>query len=128
MPESVMVEPSTPHGDTPQSEFVLRYDRILAATGCRTHSDLARMLGIKQAAVSDVKRRKSIPAEWLLNLFEKMGINPEWIRSGSGGCFLRIANQACGKTPTAATPTSQLDGCTTEELLAEIARRMLKAI
>jgi len=84
MPESVMVELSTPHGDTPQSDFALQYDRILAATGCRTYSDLARILGIKQAAVSDVKRRKSIPAEWLLNLLEKMGISPEWIRSGAG--------------------------------------------
>ncbi|MCL1939997.1 MAG: helix-turn-helix domain containing protein [Desulfovibrionaceae bacterium] len=87
-----MVEPSPSHGDTPQSDFVLQYDRILAATGCRTQSDLARVLGIKQAAVSDVTRRKSIPTEWLLHLFEKKGINPEWIRSGAGDCFLHISN------------------------------------
>lgn len=59
-------------------------DRIFKAAGCRTQTELAELLGIRQSSISDAKRRGSVPAEWLLTLLRIRGINPEWVLSGSG--------------------------------------------
>ncbi len=40
-------------------------ERIRAVTGCGTQRELGRFLGINQSAISDAKRRGTIPAEWL---------------------------------------------------------------
>lgn len=41
------------------------YERILQATGLRTQSEVAALLGVKQSSISDAKRRKHIPDPWL---------------------------------------------------------------
>ncbi len=45
--------------------FEAQYGRVFEAAGCRTQAELAAFLGIRQSSISDAKRRKSIPAEWL---------------------------------------------------------------
>ena len=60
------------------------YARILAATGTRTQTELAAILGVRQPCISDALRSGRIPANWLLTLVEKNGINPVWIRTGKG--------------------------------------------
>ncbi|MCL1939908.1 MAG: helix-turn-helix domain containing protein [Desulfovibrionaceae bacterium] len=84
-----MSESSIPYRISPQPDFAPQYERILAATGCRTCLQLAQVLDVKPAAVSDVKRRKAIPTHWLWRLLRKENINPDWIRSGIGDCRLR---------------------------------------
>lgn len=59
-------------------------DRIFQVTGCRTQTQLARLLGIRQSSISDAKKRNSIPPEWLLTLFRLRRINPDWITNGTG--------------------------------------------
>ena len=59
-------------------------ERIRAVTGCETQRELGRFLGINQSAISDAKRRGTIPAEWLLTLLRGKGINPDWILTGKG--------------------------------------------
>ncbi len=59
-------------------------ERIRAVTGCGTQRELGRFLGINQSAISDAKRRGTIPAEWLLTLLRGKGINPDWILTGKG--------------------------------------------
>ena len=59
-------------------------ERIQAVTGCGTQRELGRFLGINQSAISDAKRRGTIPAEWLLTLLRGKGINPDWILTGKG--------------------------------------------
>lgn len=66
------------------TEFAAVYARIQSATGCKTQVELADFLGIRQPGISDAKRRGSIPAEWLLTLLEKRGVNPYWIKTGRG--------------------------------------------
>ena len=48
------------------------------------------MLEIRQSSISDAKRRNSIPSDWYMKLFEKFGLNPDWIKSGTGPMFLKI--------------------------------------
>lgn len=67
------------------------YNRIRAATSVKTQIQLAELLEIRQSSISDAKRRDSIPAEWYLKLFEKFGLNPDWIRKGIGPMYLRTA-------------------------------------
>ncbi|AMD91367.1 helix-turn-helix domain-containing protein [Desulfovibrio fairfieldensis] len=66
-------------------------ERIQAVTGCGTQRELGRFLGINQSAISDAKRRGTIPAEWLLTLLRGKGINPDWVLTGKGAHCLRPA-------------------------------------
>ena len=66
------------------------YDRIRCATNARTQTELAAVLEIRQSSISDAKRRNSIPSDWYMKLFEKFGLNPDWIKSGTGPMFLKI--------------------------------------
>lgn len=68
------------------------YDRIRFATNARTQVELAEVLEIRQSSISDAKRRDSIPADWYMKLFEKFGLNPDWLKKGSGPMYLRIDN------------------------------------
>lgn len=58
--------------------------RIQAATHTRSQTELASLLEISQSSVAEAKRRQAIPADWYLKLFEKLGVNPDWLKSGSG--------------------------------------------
>lgn len=62
--------------------------RVFEAAGCRTQEELASLLGIRQSAISDAKRRGSVPAEWLISLFRLRDVNPEWVLTGCGPKFL----------------------------------------
>lgn len=63
--------------------------RIQIVTQTRTQVELAHILEIRQASISEAKRRQSIPAEWYLKLFEKLGVNPDWLKKGTGPIYLR---------------------------------------
>lgn len=58
-------------------------ERLLQAAECRSQLELADLLGIRQAAISDAKRRGIIPADWLHFLQKTKGIRPDWILSGT---------------------------------------------
>ncbi|MCC8193211.1 MAG: hypothetical protein LIP28_00995 [Deltaproteobacteria bacterium] len=48
---------------------------------------------MRQSSISDAKRRKSIPAEWLLKLLRHDQSNPDWILTGQGARYLRPADE-----------------------------------
>jgi phage repressor protein C with HTH and peptisase S24 domain len=62
--------------------------RIMNATGIRSQSELARVLGIGRQAVTDAKKRSHIPADWYLYLCRKYGLNPQWLESGLGPMYI----------------------------------------
>ena len=63
--------------------------RIQAATHTRSQTELASLLEISQSSVAEAKRRQAIPADWYLKLFEKLGVNPDWLKKGNGPVYLR---------------------------------------
>lgn len=66
--------------------------RVFEAANCRTQEELANLLGIRQSAISDAKRRGSVPSEWLVCLFRLRNVNPEWVLTGCGPRFLDKGN------------------------------------
>lgn len=79
--------------NSPEDASPSPLDRIYEITGCRTQTQLARLLGIQQSSISDAKKRKSIPPEWLLTLLRLRGINPDWITNGTGPRHIRANMQ-----------------------------------
>ena len=65
------------------------FDRIKIATNTKTQVELAEVLGICQSSISDAKRRNSVPADWYIKLFEKFGLNPDWLKKEAGPVYLR---------------------------------------
>ena len=63
--------------------------RIQTATHTRSQTELASLLEISQSSVAEAKRRQAIPADWYLKLFEKLGVNPDWLKKGNGPVYLR---------------------------------------
>jgi len=58
------------------------YNRVLQAAGAETQMELARRLGIRQSSVSDAKKKKRVPASWVLALCIEDGWNPRWLLHG----------------------------------------------
>ncbi len=125
-----MTETPLAYGCVPQSDFESLYHRIFEAAECRTQLELATFLGIRQSSISDAKRRKTIPSDWLIKLLEKKRISPEWVRTGIGGKEFQASGSAEKTAPLFVTAIERRPSaeCTTDELLAELVRRALKSI
>lgn len=65
------------------------FERIKFATKTRTQVELAEVLDIRQSSISDAKRRNSVPSDWYMKLFEQFGLNPDWLKKGTGPMYLR---------------------------------------
>lgn len=65
------------------------FERIKLSTHTRTQVELAEVLDIRQSSISDAKRRNSVPSDWYMKLFEKFGLNPDWLKKGVGPMYLR---------------------------------------
>lgn len=65
------------------------FERVKFATKTRTQVELAVVLDIRQSSISDAKRRNSVPSDWFMKLFEQFGLNPDWLKRGSGPMYLR---------------------------------------
>lgn len=113
-----------PSGSEPRSDFESQYRRVLEAAGCETQTTLAAVLDIRQSSVSNARRRQNIPAEWLTKLFMKERINPEWVLTGQGGKTVRTTTDTA--IPGAFKRAPQ--DCTTDELLAELMLRAMRAM
>ncbi len=81
------------------SNFNEIFERIKQATNTRTQVELADVLEIRQSSISDAKRRNSVPADWYMKLYESFGLNPDWLKKGSGPMLLRTEQ---GYTPVEA--------------------------
>lgn len=122
-----MTEDPAPYGSLPQSDFESQYKRVLEAAGCRTQVELAAVLEVRQSSISDAKRRKSVPAEWRVKLFEKKWVNPEWIVHGGNVKYLAPAGSAqCMPHVVRVTEVRPPKECSSQELVNELVRRALE--
>lgn len=67
--------------------FEAVYARMLFAAGVRTQSELAEVLGLRQASISEAKKRKSIPSQWCMRLYDAYGVRVDWQRQGIGPVY-----------------------------------------
>ena len=60
------------------------FERVTAATGIRSQTELAAALGINRSAVTQAKKKGTIPAKWVLELSRKFALSPDWLEKGIG--------------------------------------------
>lgn len=102
-------------------DFTTAFARVFECAECRTQTQLAHFLGIRQSSISDAKRRERIPSDWLFKLLRRNRSNPEWVLTGQGARYLMPANGDC--TMDHLTESRPLRECSTLELLNELVRR-----
>jgi hypothetical protein len=105
--------------------FEAQYKRVFEAAGCRTQAELAAMFGVRQSSISGAKRRKSIPADWLVALFTKKRVNPEWVLHGEEGKFLTPTDGDTSHTIRIAEVRPPQE-CSLQELINELVRRAMR--
>ena len=124
-----MTESSPSYATTPDSSFEAQYKRVFGAAGCRTQAELAEVLEIRQSSISDAKKRKAIPAEWLMKLFEKKRINPEWIRYGTGAKLLLSTDSShCLPHVVKVVEVRPPETCSAQDLFTELVRRAMQPL
>lgn len=68
--------------------------RILDVTGIATQSELAQVLEINRSAITHARNNNRIPDKWILKLYRKYKLNPEWVESGIGRTFLDRSSES----------------------------------
>lgn len=63
-------------------KFEARWLRILACTGAKSDSALARILGILPQSVTAARKRGQIPTGWIENISEQFDISTDWLFFG----------------------------------------------
>jgi SOS-response transcriptional repressor LexA len=58
--------------------------RMMHATSSRNQAELANRLGVRRAAVTDAKRRETVPPDWYMRLARMHQANPVWLETGLG--------------------------------------------
>ncbi len=66
------------------SKFDLFLKRIFETTGIRNQNELATVLKINRSAITQAKKKGSVPEKWILKLSRSFGLNPDWIETGIG--------------------------------------------
>jgi len=65
--------------------FIRRAFEVLQIS---SQNKLAGLLGINRAGITQAKKKGTVPEKWILELYRKYGINPDWIETGSGKMFI----------------------------------------
>jgi len=65
-------------------DFNSFYDRLTKGGHVSSQKNLALILGVDSSAISQAKKRNSIPFSWFTILSKKLDLNPEWIQTGIG--------------------------------------------
>ncbi len=71
------------------SDFDQIIQRVFEATGIDSQNELAQALQINRSAVTQARKKGQVPDRWLLKLYRKFGLNPEWLESGDGRSYLK---------------------------------------
>ena len=107
--------------------FDAQYRRVFEAAECKTQVELADFLEVRQSSISDARRRQSIPSDWLITLFAKKRISPEWVLCGAGGKYLISTDAEQGKPHVVrVTEVRPPQECSAQDLFNELVRRALQ--
>jgi phage repressor protein C with HTH and peptisase S24 domain len=63
--------------------------RVFQATGVASQTELASVLKINRSAITQARKKNSIPDKWILKLYKTYGLNPDWVETGSGQTFIK---------------------------------------
>ena len=72
--------------------FDVFYEKTRQGLDIRSQSELAAILGVHRSAVTQAKRKNTVPDAWLVKLGRHFDVDPGWLAStGSGPPVLREA-------------------------------------
>ena len=103
--------------------FQQQLARLKVAAGVKTDTALARVLGIGQGGVSNVKAKEVIPAKWFIKITNDFNVNYEWLISGTGPMR---RDEAAVEQPADTMPEDAKDA-RIKELEAELAKSRQEA-
>jgi len=69
------------------------FQRVAKTTDITTQKELANLLGIEPAAITLAKRR-GVPKSWMLTISSMFGVNPNWLKTGTGSVYLHDQGKA----------------------------------
>lgn len=74
--------------------------RLRQGTGARSDTELARLLGVSQQAVSNARKNAKVPDGWMPLAAQRFGLSTDWLFFGVGGMKLTARPEsgtgACG--------------------------------
>lgn len=76
------------------TKFDAFLQRVFSATGLSTQTELASVLQVNRSAITQARRKGSIPANWILQLYRRYGLNPDWLEAGKGESVLKPHREA----------------------------------
>lgn len=68
--------------------------RILDVTGISSQSELADELEINRSGITHARNNNKIPDKWIVKLYKKFSLNPQWIETGIGNVFVGKESEA----------------------------------
>jgi phage repressor protein C with HTH and peptisase S24 domain len=71
------------------TKFKSFLQRVFEATGITSQTELASVLKINRSAITQARKKNSIPDKWILQLYKTFGLNPDWVETGSGPTFIK---------------------------------------
>ncbi|MFC1813901.1 S24 family peptidase [Thermodesulfobacteriota bacterium] len=77
-----------------QHKFDSFLQRVFEATGMTSQNELASALKINRSAITQARKKDSIPDKWILHLYRSFGLNPDWLETGTGRTFLKQSADA----------------------------------
>lgn len=65
-------------------DFNTFFTRVKETTSIASQHDLAKALGVNRSAITQAKRRNSIPQKWVLALSRSFNLSADWLEFGKG--------------------------------------------
>jgi len=75
-------------------KFDIFTKRIGEALSIRSQSELASNIGVNPSAITQARKKGIIPDKWILQLYRKYDLNPDWVERGIGPAFINSSNAA----------------------------------
>ncbi|SIN78283.1 LexA family transcriptional regulator [Halodesulfovibrio marinisediminis] len=85
-------------------DFHTFFTRVQEATSIATQHDLAKALGVNRSAITQAKRRNSVPQKWVLALSRSFQLSVDWLEFGSGRPEAQIDPSLLESTATFTVP------------------------
>ena len=67
--------------------------RVSQSLGISRFSELAKIVNVNRSSITQARRKDSIPANWLLELFRSHGLNPDWLEGGVGPQWMKAGDR-----------------------------------
>ena len=76
----------------PYNRFDTFFKRLRESTTITSQANLAKSLRISRSAITQAKKKDSIPLKWIIELSRLHNVNPDWLEKGTGPKILNQNN------------------------------------